>query len=214
MMENSNSENEDEDLDSIPIVSRGGSNESDISDIYVDISECNIQKKSQIKNISKMIKKARAYSYFHYNKARKWWRIYWFGGIVTILLTSSLAMTNAAFDYDKCDITYNKNIKTLNVLSSSIITAILGIFTFLNPTERRRDREEAGDRYSQLANDIVKDTFLQNRPVSNLNTEKIIDIYSMRFNDYIENYFEPPRETMNKLLKQELIGDIDIVLKF
>lgn len=188
---------------SLPVVSRNTSSNS--SEISVDLSTSSSQKKQQVKLIRKMIKKARAYSLFHYDRARSWWRIYWITGFTTIVLSGILTIVNVVYPAE--------NVKVTNVIINSSITAVIAIFSFMNPTDRRRDREEAGDRYAQLANDMIKDTFLNNKPVNSVNTERIIEVYSMRFNDYIENYFEPPREKFKKLLEDQDI-EKEIVLRF
>lgn len=179
----------------------------------IDISNINNQKKIQVKNLYKMMITAKAYSILHHKKAVFWWYIYWITGFITILSTAVIAIINVAFNYNSCNNNEENNntkIKLVNVISTSLISAIIGIFTFMNPTQRRRDREDAGDRYIQLSNDIKKDTFLEDS-IDNINTGRLLDIYNTRYNDYINNFYEPPREQLLKIL-EKLKKENDIIL--
>lgn len=166
--------------------------------ITVDISECTEQKKNQIRKLNSIITESKAYAIFHHRRAIRWFRVYWIGGFVTIALSGSLSIVNASLDPNSGSYT----VKILNTVTTALISIILGIFSFLDPTNRRILREIAGDNYLQLSEDITKDLFLKNRPVSTINTEKLLDRYMVRFNDYLEAYYQPIESELKDIMEK------------
>jgi hypothetical protein len=178
--------------------------------INIDFSNCSEQTKIQIKTIYNLIQRSSAYATYHYNKALFWLWMYWVGGISTIIVTSILTVINSVYYYNSCENFQDTTVKTVNIVSSGLITTVIGVFTFLNPTERRRDREDAADRFHTLVNDIKKDVFFSGEPVASEYTIKLIEKYTTKFNDYIDFYYEPPVKEIEKIIK-ESGSDINII---
>ena len=179
--------------------------------ITIDLSNCSEQTKIQIKTVYNLIQRSTAYAHYHYSRSLFWWWMYWTGGILTIIFTSVLTIINSMYYYNaNCETSQDITVKTINIVSTGLITIIIGIFTFINPTERRRDREDAADKYHNLVNDIKKDVFFSGQPISSENTVKLIEKYTTKFNDYVDFYYEPPMKEIEKLI-DEYSSDINII---
>jgi hypothetical protein len=166
------------------------SQSSNNSRISIDISKLSPKRKLLLKKINKMIKKSGAYSTFHYSKSKIWKYIYWIGGATNIIMSG----LRTIIDFD---------IQQNNVIFGTILTIGISIVTFLNATNQMRTSEDAGDKYAQVANDLLRETYYTNKKMTKLRLIKLIETYSVRLNDYTEEFYEPPKQKIEKILETQ-----------
>lgn len=179
----------------------------DSEKLIVDFDELSRKQKNQIKRVKKVSKNAHAVSIFYYNKAINWKYIYWTGAILSIVLAGASTIVNVF--YETCD--GNSSARQLNVVLSAIITVSLAIITLLNAGERRKNYDNAADKYSQLSANLYREVFYSNDAIKDLDLENIIYRYQTAIDNYIEMFPQPPLEAVDKILKSRKFG---ITIKF
>ncbi len=179
----------------------------DSEKLIVDFDELSRKQKNQIKRIKKVSNNAHAISIFYYNKAGKWKYIYWIGAVLSIVLAGTSTIINVF--YDTCS--GNTNTREINVVLSALITVSFAIITLLNSAERRKNYDNAGDKYSQLSANLYREVFYSNDPIKELYLESIIYRYQTAIDNYIEMFPQPPLEAVDKILKSNKFG---ITIKF
>jgi hypothetical protein len=177
-----------------------GNNDIEKNDIYdefqVNIREFNIEnlkigignleqyQLNQIKFIKKTIENSQAFGEIYYNKGRWWRKAYWITGILTAIVSGLSSIVNVL--YDPCS--NEELVQKYNTFFGFGITAVLGIITFLNASERSKNYEEAGDKYSTLANELFREVFYSNNKLNEMDLFMIIDKYNSKLDTYKNLY--------------------------
>lgn len=165
----------------------------------IDLTELSNQKFTQLKKIRLMIENNLALALHFYSKSKYWKRIYWIAGIVNVLLVATNALINA-FIKDEID----QSVPNYNVIFGILIAMILGIITFLNPSERHKHFELAGDRYIQVSDDIFNEIFYSNDEIEKMDLGKIIELNNKTLAFYRELYSELTFDQLQKIKNTNL----------
>jgi hypothetical protein len=152
---------------------------------------------NQLKKVERTIRLARAYSLFFYAQAGYWYKCYWGAGFLTLLLTAANTIANVLFSNCSND----SHVKEYNIILGACIMACLSGLTFLDPSVRRRDFEDAADKYNTLANNLSREAFFVNKNIDKVNLEPILDKYNALMSTYGDRYYEPSPEAIDKIMK-------------
>lgn len=153
-------------------------------------------KENQLIYINTLIKLARAFSIHYYQQSTKWKYAYWSLSGVGVLLTALNTIVNTVLE--RCS--EDNNVSQYNIALGSVITALLTGITVLNAPLKRRENQEAGDKYNETANNLYVEIYCNEMLPKHQDLRAIIDKYVVHLNDLSDRYDEPSPGAIHKIL--------------
>jgi len=177
------------------------------TDVHISLEGLSLHKTNQLKRLKKMIKTTRAFSLYYYSKARGWKQLYWRTNIIAIILSSVNTIVNVVFD--PCS--GHDAVRICNILLGAFIAGSLGAISFMNPSNRRRRYEQAGDEYQILSTAIYREVFFNNSSYENLDLAYLIEKFTISLDNYAKMFEEPSPNKVKEIIASP---EFDLAIRF